>query len=85
MQSKVRSRATILPDPSSEYPMSEKKCILSRECVDRLHAWILAHCPCSLEDPEFFRGLLVVVDMEVRDVMDKERGNSIQRLKPSDQ
>jgi len=65
--------------------MSKKRCILSRECVDRLHAWILAHCPCSLEDPEFFRGLLVVVDMEVRDVVDKERGNSIERLKPSDQ
>ncbi len=62
-----------------------KKCILSRECVDRLHVWLLAHCPCSLEDPEFFRGLLVVVDMEVRDVMARERGNSIERLKPSEQ
>ena len=65
--------------------MAKKKCLLSRECVDRLHAWVLAHCPYSLEDPEFFRGLLVVVDMEVRAVMDKERGNSIERLKPSDQ
>ncbi len=65
--------------------MSEKKCILSRECVERLHAWIMAHCPCSLEDPEFFRGLLVVVDLEVRDVMEKERGNQIERLRPSDQ
>ena len=62
-----------------------KKCILSRECVDRLHAWIMALCPCSLEDPEFFRGLLVVVDLEVRDVMEKERGTPIERPRPSDQ
>ena len=65
--------------------MSRKKCILSRECVDRLHTGRMAHCPCSLEDPEFFRGLLVVVDMEVREVIGKERGNSFGRLKPSDQ
>ncbi len=65
--------------------MSRKKCILSRECVDRLHTWIMAHCPCSLEDPEFFRGLLVVVDTEVREVIGKDRGNSVERLKPSDQ
>ncbi len=65
--------------------MAKKKCLLSRECVDRLHAWILAHCPCSLEDPEFFRGLLVVVDMEVRAVMDEGRVIPIERLKPSDQ
>ena len=65
--------------------MTRKKCILSRECVDRLHAWIMAHCPCSLEDPEFFRGLLVVVDTEVREVIGKELGNPVERLKPSNQ
>jgi hypothetical protein len=65
--------------------MSKRKCILSRECVDRLHVWLLAHYPCALEDPEFFRGLLVVVDLEVREVIDKERRTPIERLKPSEQ
>lgn len=68
-----------------EAVMSKKKCILSRECIDRLHAWVLAHCPCALEDPEFFRGMLVVVDMEVREVIGRDRGNTLDRLKPSDQ
>src|SRR3954454_15134580 len=84
-QRKPWRRTPILPDPTSEAPMSKKRCILSRECVDRLHAWIMAHCPCSLEDPEFFRGLLVVVDMEVRDAVDKVRASAGGRLKPSRQ
>jgi hypothetical protein len=74
----------MIPEPSSEAPML-KKCILSRECVDRLHAWTLAHCPLHSKKPSFFRGLLVVVDMEVRDVMARERGNQFERLKPSEQ
>lgn len=38
---------------------------LSGEAFERLHTWVLAHCPCALEDPEFLPGLIVVVELEV--------------------
>ena len=53
--------------------MSRKKRIFPASALTvRMH-WTLAYCPCLLADPEFFRGRLVVVDLETRDVMDKER------------
>ena len=66
--------------------MAKKKCLLSRECVDRLHAWVLAHCPCALEDPEFFRGLLVVIDLELRAELEAEQARRwTGRIEPSEQ
>ncbi len=39
--------------------------ILSRECLDALHAYVFQRCPRALENPEFLPGLVVVVEEEV--------------------
>jgi hypothetical protein len=53
--------------------MSRKKRIFPASALSDCMHWTLAYCPCLLADPEFFRGRLVVVDLETRDVMDKDR------------
>jgi hypothetical protein len=39
--------------------------ILSRECLDALHAVVMRHCPCSLEDREFLPTLVAAVEDEI--------------------
>lgn len=39
---------------------------ISGEALERLHVWVLAHCPNALEDPEFLPGLVVILEEEVR-------------------
>lgn len=38
---------------------------LSAETLERLQVWIVTHCPCALEDPEFLQGLVVIIELEV--------------------
>lgn len=40
--------------------------ILSHERIERLEAWVKAHCPCALDDPGFLPALVVIVDAEIR-------------------
>ncbi len=45
--------------------MSEEQQPVSRECVEQLHTWVFAHCPCALEqEPQFLPGLIVIVEEE---------------------
>lgn len=45
--------------------MNQEKYRVSRECVEQLHTWILAKCPCGLEDGETIPGLVTIVSLEV--------------------
>lgn len=42
---------------------------ISCEAFERLHVWILAHCPSALEDREFLPGLMVIVEEEVNQAL----------------
>ena len=66
-------------------PMKKKQRV-SRECVDRLHSWIDTHCPCALEQPDFLRGLLRIVEDERADAIVETRKEVVERLaRPSSQ
>ncbi len=45
--------------------MSNSTVKLTCECVEQLHAWVRANCPCALENEEFIPGLISIVEMEV--------------------
>ena len=53
---------------------------LSYECVEQLHAWIRANCPCALENEEFLPGLFVIVEMEVEAALKRQQSQRFQRL-----
>ena len=59
---------------------------LSYECVEQLHTWIHANCPCALENDDFLPGLYVIVEMEVESALNRQQGQLFQRLRaPSQQ
>jgi hypothetical protein len=47
----------------------QKKPRLSRECLERVHTWIHANCPCALENDEFLPGLWVIIEEEVEQAL----------------
>jgi hypothetical protein len=50
------------------------KHLVTRECVEHLHSWVHAHCPCAVEEPnDLLRGLISIVDEAVREALQKER------------
>ena len=53
---------------------------LSYECVEQLHAWIRANCPCALENEEFLPGLFVIVEMEVEAALKRQQSQRFQEL-----
>lgn len=53
---------------------------LSYECVEQLHAWIRANCPCALENAEFLAGLFVIVEMEVDAALKRQQSQRFQKL-----
>lgn len=38
---------------------------LTYECRHQLAEWVRLYCPCASEEPEFLRGLLVIVEREL--------------------
>ena len=53
---------------------------VSAECVEQMHTWILSHCPCSLEEAEFFHGFIVIVEDELQRAIQIERRALLDRL-----
>lgn len=53
---------------------------LSYECVEQLHTWIHANCPCVLENEEFLPGLFVIVELEVEAALKRQQAHTFQRL-----
>ena len=53
---------------------------LSYECVEQLHTWINANCPCALENEEFLPGLYVIVEMEVETALKRQQSQQFQNL-----
>jgi hypothetical protein len=56
------------------------------ECVEQLHTWVKAHCPCALEEPMFLQGLIEIANEAVKDALLKERNRLFEMLRtPSQQ
>ena len=60
--------------------MPQQAAKLSYECVEQLHAWIRANCPCALENEEFLPGLFVIVEMEVEAALKRQQSQCFQKL-----
>ena len=60
--------------------MPQQAAKLSYECVEQLHAWIRANCPCALENEEFLPGLFVIVEMEVEAASKRQQSQRFQKL-----
>ncbi len=60
--------------------MPQQAAKLSYECVEQLHAWIRANCPCALENEEFLPGLFVIVEMEVETALKRQESQRFQSL-----
>ena len=60
--------------------MPQNAAKLSYECVEQLHAWIRANCPCALENEEFLPGLFVIVEMEVEAALKRQQSQRFQEL-----
>ena len=58
----------------------KKKPRLSRECLEQLHTWIYAHCPCALENDEFFPSLWVIVEDEVEQALRRRAAERLKQL-----
>ncbi len=53
---------------------------LTFECVEQLHTWVRANCPCALQNEEFLPGLFVIVEMEVETALKRQQAQSFQKL-----
>ena len=60
--------------------MPKKAIKLSYECVEQLHTWIMANCPCATENEEFLPGLYVIVEMEVETALQCQQSDRFQQL-----
>ncbi len=60
--------------------MTEKAAVLSYECIEQLHTWVHANCPCALENEEFLPGLHVIVEMEVQAALRRQQADRFQHL-----
>lgn len=59
-------------------PISSVK--LTYECVEQLHTWVRANCPCALENEEFIPGLICIVEMEVEAALKRQQSQQFQNL-----
>jgi hypothetical protein len=57
-----------------------RKTRLSAECLEQAHTWIMARCPCALEDPEFLRGIIEIIEEEVACAIRAERQDLLAKL-----
>lgn len=54
---------------------------LSYECIEQLHTWIKANCPCATENEEFLPGLYVIVEMEVESALKRQQSQLFQQFR----
>ncbi len=66
--------------PRSEDIMSNSTVKLTYECVEQLHAWVRANCPCAMENEEFIPGLICIVEMEVETALNRRQSQQFQNL-----
>ena len=60
--------------------MPDSSMKLTCECVEQLHTWVCANCPCALENAEFIQGLICIVEMEVEVALVRQRSSHFHRL-----
>jgi hypothetical protein len=53
---------------------------LTPECLEQLHTWVMAHCPCALEEPNFMRGFVVIIEDEISRAIHAERQHLLRKL-----
>ena len=53
---------------------------LTYECIEHLHTWVRANCPCALENEEFIPGLICIVEMEVETALRRQQSEQFQSL-----
>lgn len=53
---------------------------ISYECLERLHTWIMAHCPCAMEEEEFISGLKVIIEEELLQALQAERQSILAKI-----
>ena len=53
---------------------------LTYECIEQLHTWVRANCPCALENEEFIPGLMCIVEMEVETALKRQQSQQFQNL-----
>ena len=53
---------------------------ISYECLEQLHTWVMAHCPCALDETDFLPGLQVIVEEEVFRAMQEERHSILTKI-----
>jgi hypothetical protein len=53
---------------------------ISYECLEQVHTWITAHCPCALEDDEFLPGFRVIIEEELIRALAAQRQALLQRI-----
>jgi hypothetical protein len=59
--------------------MTERR--VSRECVEQLHTWVIAHCAEALEEPEFLPGLVAIVKLEADKAQRYERARVLGQIR----
>lgn len=63
--------------------MSNSTVKLTYECVEQLHAWVRANCPCALENDEFIPGLICIVEiveMEIETAVQRRQTTFLKNL-----
>ena len=53
---------------------------LTYECIEQLHTWVRANCPCALENEEFIPGLICIVEIEVETALRRQQSEQFQSL-----
>jgi hypothetical protein len=61
-------------------PPEREELDISRECLERLETWLLAHVRSALDDKEFVGGLLFIVNEEVKDALRRGRTEAMARM-----
>jgi len=54
---------------------------VSRECVEQLHTWVVAHCAEALDEPEFLPGLVAIVKLEADKAQQDERTKVLEQIR----
>jgi hypothetical protein len=54
---------------------------VSRECVEQLHTWVIAHCAEALDEPEFLPGLVAIVKLEADRAQQDERAKVLREIR----
>ena len=53
---------------------------LTYECIEQLHTWVRANCPCALENEEVIPALICIVEIEVETALRRQQSEQLQSL-----